>query len=166
MKRLLITLLIALAGCGAVPADLGQPGEDAGAAVPVDSDGDGLSDEEELGRGTDPNRSDTDQDGLSDGEEVTMGFDPLSRDGDLDRLNDSAELLHGTDPRNPDTDGDGLSDHVEVVGYGSDPLSSDTDGDGLLDQLKPFVHLQKGSRMVKHIRLFHPSIYHQIVLGQ
>src|SRR4051812_19687330 len=46
----------------------------------VDSDGDGLTDEEELALGTDPFNPDTDGDGISDGVEVrlsALGFDPL-----------------------------------------------------------------------------------------
>lgn len=43
-----------------------------------DSDGDGLSDNEEILYGTDPQNSDTDGDGYSDGEEVKNGHDPLS----------------------------------------------------------------------------------------
>ena len=42
----------------------------------VDSDGDGLTDGEELGLGTDPNNTDTDADGLTDGEEVLVEDDP------------------------------------------------------------------------------------------
>ena len=48
---------------------------------PVDSDGDGLSDEEEAIYGTDPHNPDTDGDGYTDGEEVKAGFDPLSKQG-------------------------------------------------------------------------------------
>lgn len=43
-----------------------------------DSDGDGLSDNEEILYGTDPKNPDTDGDGYSDGEEVKNGHDPLS----------------------------------------------------------------------------------------
>lgn len=43
----------------------------------IDSDGDGLSDQEELALGTDPHNPDTDGDGYSDGVEVANGFDPL-----------------------------------------------------------------------------------------
>lgn len=90
--------------------------------TPVDSDGDGLTDEEELTTyGTDPLMADTDGDGLKDGEEVTLGTDPLSVDTDGDGLSDTMELLGlGTNPLRPDTDGDGLNDGVEV-GMGSDP---------------------------------------------
>lgn len=44
----------------------------------IDSDGDGLTDKEELEiYGTDPNNPDTDGDGYLDGEEVKSGHDPL-----------------------------------------------------------------------------------------
>ncbi|SHG81512.1 T9SS type B sorting domain-containing protein, partial [Flagellimonas flava] len=42
----------------------------------VDSDGDGLTDGEELSLGTSPNDADTDDDGLTDGEEVLVVDDP------------------------------------------------------------------------------------------
>nr|WP_258687101.1 ZirU family protein [Pseudomonas laurylsulfatiphila] len=43
----------------------------------LDSDGDGLTDEEELVHGTDPTKPDTDGDGLTDKEEVDGGSNPL-----------------------------------------------------------------------------------------
>ncbi len=47
----------------------------------LDSDGDGLSDAEELRLGTDPNNADTDGDGISDGQEVNvLGTDPMIPD--------------------------------------------------------------------------------------
>jgi len=45
--------------------------------APIDSDGDGLTDSEEVNIGTDPNNPDTDGDGISDGDEVNAGSDPL-----------------------------------------------------------------------------------------
>jgi hypothetical protein len=45
-----------------------------------DTDGDGLTDEEEAERGTDPDNPDTDGDGLTDGQEVANGTDPLDPD--------------------------------------------------------------------------------------
>lgn len=42
----------------------------------VDADGDGLTDEEEVARGSDPARADTDGDGYSDGVEVQYSSDP------------------------------------------------------------------------------------------
>lgn len=43
----------------------------------IDSDQDGLSDQEELLYGTDPHNADTDSDGYSDGTEIKSGYDPL-----------------------------------------------------------------------------------------
>lgn len=62
-------------------------------AQAIDTDGDGLTDDEEKALGTDPTKKDTDGDGLTDREEVKV---------------------FGTDPLNPDTDGDGYSDGAEV----------------------------------------------------
>lgn len=70
-----------------------------------DTDGDGLSDEEEMKLGTDPNNPDTDGDGLLDGEEVKN---------------------YKTDPLNPDTDGGGIKDGIEVRN-GANPLDADDD---------------------------------------
>ena len=46
-------------------------------SVLLDSDQDGLSDQEEKSYGTDPNNADTDGDGYSDGVELRGGYDPL-----------------------------------------------------------------------------------------
>lgn len=46
----------------------------------VDSDADGLSDWDEVTRGTNPYHADTDGDGISDGVEVAQGTDPLRID--------------------------------------------------------------------------------------
>ena len=100
---------------------------------------------------TDPTTDDTDGDGLSD-------YDELSADQltDLERLNDfftgfrlddSTSEKYGTDPTRVDTDGDGLSDGFELlVGWSvrlagsggaqhvlSNPTLYDTDADGLSD---------------------------------
>jgi cysteine-rich repeat protein len=109
----------------------------------VDSDGDGLKDAVEdknlngqVDAGeTDPKKADTDGDGLSDGDEVNKyGTDPLKADTDGDGLRDGDEVTkHKTDPKKADTDGDGLSDGDEVNKYGTDPLKADTDGDGVSD---------------------------------
>ena len=45
--------------------------------APLDSDGDGLTDEEEMRLGTDPLNPDTDGDGFPDGLEVALGSNPL-----------------------------------------------------------------------------------------
>ncbi len=78
---------------------------------------------------------DSDGDGLSDWEEIHIYFtDPYDPDTDGDGLSDFDELhRYGTDPLNPDTDGDGLSDYEEIFLYGTDPLKRDTDGGGVDD---------------------------------
>ncbi len=45
--------------------------------TPQDTDGDGLSDSQEVSIGTDPNNPDTDGDGINDGDEVDAGRNPL-----------------------------------------------------------------------------------------
>jgi hypothetical protein len=47
------------------------------ASLLIDSDGDGLADEEEIRLGTNPFDPDTDHDGYPDGLEVSLGSDPL-----------------------------------------------------------------------------------------
>ncbi|MBI5230198.1 MAG: hypothetical protein HY981_02800 [Candidatus Magasanikbacteria bacterium] len=59
----------------------------------VDADGDGLTDQQEIQYGTDPQKADTDGDNLTDYEEI---------------------FIWHTNPLNPDTDGDGYSDGQEV----------------------------------------------------
>lgn len=53
-------------------------------APPVDTDGDGLTDAEELALGTDPLVSDTDGGGVNDGDEVANGTDPTNGGDDID----------------------------------------------------------------------------------
>lgn len=106
-----------------------------------DTDGDGISDQDEVagtfGWVTDPLNPDTDGDGLTDGEEVfgTNGAvtDPTTADTDGDGLTDFEELvIYFTDPLNPDSDSDGLSDLYEL-NIGTDPLSPDSDSDTISD---------------------------------
>ncbi len=134
-----------------------------------DTDGDGIIDGIELRAGTDPRVShrhespDSDGDGLSDYEEVVFyGTDPQRWDTDGDGLGDFFEVRAGLNPRSAysnavttlvyppgggapflqtipgphdaagDTDFDGLSNLLEQV-YGTDPTLRDSDGDGVSD---------------------------------
>ena len=99
-----------------------------------DTDGDGLTNNEEAQIGTDPLNPDTDGDGLKDGEEVkTYRTNPLVLDTDNDGLGDGEEVLQRrTDPLNPDTDADLLIDGDEIK-RNTDPLNPDTDADLLTD---------------------------------
>ncbi len=65
----------------------------------VDTDGDGLSDAEEIGLGSDPNDADSDDDGVPDGAEANPA-DDTDGDGKINVLD-------------PDSDGDGLFDGTE-----------------------------------------------------
>lgn len=82
----------------------------------VDSDKDGLDDVREKEIGTNPQNTDSDGDGLSDGDEVVVHkTNPLKADTDDDGLSDGDEtLIWRTNPLNPDTDGDGYPDGTEV----------------------------------------------------
>lgn len=58
---------------------------------------------------------DTDGDGLTDDDEITIGTNSLLVDTDNDGLTDSEEVIkYKTNPHNPDTDGDGYIDGEEV----------------------------------------------------
>ncbi|OQY03964.1 MAG: hypothetical protein B6I25_07565 [Planctomycetales bacterium 4572_13] len=89
--------------------------------VKPDSDGDGLSDEDEINiHGTNPNDPNSDTDNMPDGWEVKGGLNPIINDGaadkDGDSLSNENEYIAGTDPNAQDTDEDGLSDGDEVNG--------------------------------------------------
>lgn len=134
--------------------------------VPIDSDGDGLSDAIEyslrtcVGNATSdvacPDPRDTDGDGFSDfveAKNLRAGFDPTDPkrpgqkcaapgDADGDGLRDCEEAVYGTDPRLFDTDGDRMSDLSEVRA-GLDPLDAndafadpDRDGAFSIDELR------------------------------
>jgi hypothetical protein len=123
-----------------------------------DSDGDGLTDDEENAIGTDPIVADTDGDGVGDKIEYSLEypgsqFDPLVPgtftqcsaikapfpDSDGDGLNDCEEAVEGTEAFLQDTDRDGLPDSLEVL-RGVFPLVDDrlydTDGDGMRNGLE------------------------------
>ena len=123
-----------------------------------DTDGDGLSDTDEIGNGTDPTNNDTDGDGLSDGEEINGVFrTEIAKNGVL-----TTSYFIYTNATNNDTDDDGLSDGQEVtiprdfcyftpptqpeggtmgiddgkrkrIDKYTDPNNPDTDGDGFSD---------------------------------
>lgn len=112
----------------------------------LDSDGDGVPDDDETARGLDPALRDSDFDQLMDGVELKMGLPAAGADAgtlingcnpfldtDADRLNDCEERVLGTDSCISDTDGDGIPDLVEWH-QGLNPLVpedlDDADRDG------------------------------------
>lgn len=100
-----------------------------------DRDEDGLFARDEFEYRTDDTLVDTDGDGVSDFDEVMKGWsvadigvepypafvypDPTRTDTDGDSLTDAEEMAMGTDPRNADTDGEGILDSQD-----EDPLDA------------------------------------------
>ncbi|MFH0853917.1 MAG: hypothetical protein V1891_00265 [bacterium] len=69
-------------------------------SVIIDSDGDGLSDEDEGKLGLNKNKVDTDDDNLSDREEIMVyKTDPLNSDSDSDGYSDGNEVNAGYNPK-------------------------------------------------------------------
>jgi len=96
----------------------------AGWAQGLDTDGDGLSDHDELNvYFTNHQSNDTDGDGFADGSEIAGGYSPrygqgkklIQVDSDGDYLNDKWELTLGTGLLNPDSDSDLYLDGTEVA---------------------------------------------------
>ena len=79
-----------------------------------------------------PERLDSDQDGLTDEEEAALGTNANNIDSDQDGLTDREEVkVYQTDPLNSDTDGDGYKDGEEIAG-GYNPK-----GQGKLLEINP-----------------------------
>ena len=151
------------AGTGSFTGSLENPAPDA--------DEDGISDDDEIANGTDPNSNDTDGDGLLDGVETNTGTyvsatntgtSPILQDSDGDGLRDDYETATGvyvsatdtgTNPNLDDSDSDGMSDYLEVQYLGLNPnvgnstLISElpSTGGGLTEQ--DLIDLRVGSKL-------------------
>lgn len=121
----------------------------------VDSDADGLSDDDEKALGTKIDNDDTDGDGYRDGFEALYperlhpltkdeGCSRINVDTDKDNLLDCEENIVGTKVDLPDTDGDNLPDGLEVFA-GSSALeasaATDSDVDGVPDNQEVLSHM-------------------------
>ncbi|MCX6744952.1 MAG: PKD domain-containing protein [Candidatus Parcubacteria bacterium] len=94
----------------------------------LDDDNDGVPDDQEGKRHTDPFNPDSDNDGCLDNED-DFPLDPnLCVDSDNDGIDDKID---------PDDDNDGLTDTKEKQ-LGTNPLNPDTDGDGVNDSLDAY----------------------------
>ncbi|XXF79364.1 VWA domain-containing protein [Myxococcaceae bacterium GXIMD 01537] len=151
------------------------PGSPVGVA---DSDGDGLTDEEEAAEHTNPNKRDTDGDGYSDGVEVRLrrlgvdftpnqvalpdggGLDPgcpvqlRGVDSDCDGLLDCDEQFVGTNAAVQDSDRDGIPDGVEWRGLtegASGDLDRDPDSDGLTSRAELRMHMHPNQVDTAHL---------------
>lgn len=138
LTRCLLSSLLALAvSCGS--NDLS--GQDV-CGVGLDSDGDGLTNDQECAAGTDSFNPDSDGDGASDGDEVKAGANPNNVDSDGDGISDGTELAYPKICVAQDTfaqrrpppacTNDGECQAGETC-RGLDPTKSDSDGDGVDD---------------------------------
>ena len=123
-----------------VPGTTGSLDSNKTIVVTTDTDGDGLSDANEIAVGTNLNNTDSEGDGMPDGWEVTYNLNPLVDDTagnpDADGLVNLSEYTNGTKPDNPDTDGDGLTDGDEINIHNTNPLNINTDGDWFDDGIE------------------------------
>lgn len=114
----------------------------------IDTDGDGLSDAQDIENNTSPRNPDTDSDGLNDGDEINIyGTDPLNWDSDGDGLSDGGEVKGTPQHENDPTEFGKLSDIPKNAVYQgnayqyshSDPHKVDTDGDGISDKVEVVI---------------------------
>ena len=119
----------------------------------ADDDGDGLTNSDELARGTDPLNPDTDGDGVADGDEVALGANPLDPHAQPVAQAQSVPVAY-LNTFIADTDGDGFA-NVDEVAVGTNPSDphaqpvtqaqsapvaylntfiADTDGDGFANR--------------------------------
>ncbi|MBN2231125.1 MAG: M28 family peptidase [Candidatus Thorarchaeota archaeon] len=99
----------------------------------VDSDSDSVSDAMEIIYGTDGTNPDSDNDSLPDNWEIENGLNPIdpsdaSEDNDNDTLTNLQEFTYGLNPNSSDSDSDQLPDAWEIAN-GLDPLVNDADED-------------------------------------
>lgn len=102
-----------------------------------DSDGDGLTDQDEINLGFNPANPGTDGDGAEDGFEYTQGTNPLKQDTDGDGLSDTLEMAQGYNPLMGDSNSDGCSDAHDFGHLCPDNLcptcAGDFSGDGIIN---------------------------------
>ncbi len=113
--------------------------------------------------GPNPYAADSDGDGLTNQQEIDLRTDLFSTDTDHDKLPDAWEVAHGLDPRNPadalaDPNGNGLNDleeyqngndpHLQAYG-GVQPTIAIISGDGQLPVPGQFLPLPMRARIYR-----------------
>jgi|GEM_PF-5299575 len=115
----------------------------------LDTDEDGLTDNQEYALGTSLNNPDSDNDTMPDGWEVVYNFNPLNAsdanlDKDSDGLINRNEYLYNAHPNKEDTDNDKVLDLVEVNFGLLANNYSDTDNDGMPNDWETVHNLSLG----------------------
>lgn len=108
-------------------ADFDTDNDGTGDGNDADIDNDGLTNEEETEKKTDPKNSDTDEDSVNDKIDIFPLDKNEWRDTDKDGIGDNADS---------DIDGDEISNEEEIQKYGTNPLNPDSDGDKTLDWIE------------------------------
>lgn len=122
------------------------PNSSSAACLAVDSDGDGLTNGQEDGLGTNRNNVDSDGDGVNDATEVGANVNsPLDSDGD--------GAINALESLNVDTDSDGVSNQLDFAN--TNPcvpnansmacLLTDSDGDGLNNSQEDALGTSRGN---------------------
>lgn len=118
-----------------------------------DSDGDGVSDSDEILKGWDPLAPRSAVSGNNgrclDGIFKNFGCErisPCNKDLDLDGdgLNQCEEMTIGTNEKNPDTDGDSIPDFLEARGLGMNPKFNESSKSSAGDGMTDFQHFMSG----------------------
>ena len=125
---------------GQIDAGEGDPNDPADDGAITDTDGDGLTDDEEAFAGSDPNDADSDDDGVIDGDEANWNLDTdgdgdinaLDPDSDNDRLFDGTEVGITEPHEDTDVDAGNFTPDADPSTTTS-PLDPDTDNGGVKD---------------------------------
>jgi len=134
-------------GLPGMPQNVGQPLPSAGEEEvvegqvaeggSVDSDGDGVIDEEDAFPKDAAESADTDGDGVGDNMDVFPEDPSEQMDSDGDGVGDNADHFPDDPNESVDSDGDGIGDSADVFPHDANE-GSDSDGDGVGDNADPY----------------------------
>ncbi|MEQ9104801.1 MAG: T9SS type A sorting domain-containing protein [Rhodothermales bacterium] len=111
---------------------LGSVPSGGGGGGPVDTDGDGVPDDEDAFPNDPTESADTDGDGVGDNGDAFPNDPTESVDTDGDGVGDNGDAFPNDPTESADTDGDGVGDNGDA--FPNDPTeSADTDGDSVGD---------------------------------